>query len=99
MSWRPTSSTSGPGIVTPPFPLAIATIFTSGGDADAPAPFEDVTRLQADHVLAGRERVRRARHRLDRDASARDVRLCVPGEELHVLPGSVRPDGHVADAH
>src|SRR4051794_25430053 len=89
---------------TPPLPLATATIFTgfsrdssrgSSRGVDPPPSFEDLARLEPEKVDAAAKRVRRARHRLDRERTARDLRLRIAGEELHVGPVLVGPDDDV----
>ncbi len=66
---------------------------------DPPGTGERLARLEADQVLPGLERVRRAGHRLDGEAPPRDVRQRVAREELYVLPRRIRPDGDIVDLH
>src|SRR6478736_7033703 len=81
---------------TPPLPLATATIFTEHSrGVDAPPSLEHLARLEPEKVDAGAKCVRRARHRLDREGTARDLRLRIAAEELHVAPVLVGPDDDV----
>src|SRR6185369_14327816 len=65
---------------------------------DPPAAGVGLARLEPDEALAAAEGVRRAGHRLDRDAAPLNVRQPVAGENHQVREALVDPEGGPADA-
>ena len=76
--------------------LPLVRIPARGTPLDPPLAAPPLARLEADHVLAGAERVRRAGHRLDRERAPRDVRQVAAEDAATATRRSAQTDD-VAD--